>query len=278
MEPPEGEVGRREDRGKHRHKFSVSMHRRSKEVHTHLQTYKRKTKQRAFTDMRPSSWQTSWGLGEAVCSICSHYSPLSTCPPSGHKLCHVLCVQAMCATCVAAPLLQKTPRPLPGLQAHTSVFWVELWVVSLLYGVNGSRNVMNTLLYFCIMEITLWAVSALLRVRACFNHSREGLIGTRSRSATCGSALSSKAHSKIFRLILFVITIINFFLLLCSFPLIPLSKEMLCQIRKTFEGLCLLHPYCRAPMRCWSYTSWTVYKSGVDGWQLHLTGKFCCWW
>lgn len=51
------------------------------------------------------------------------------------------------------------------------------------------------------------------------------------------------AQSKVFQMILFIITIINFFLLLCFLPLILLAKETLRQIRKTLEGLCLLHPY-----------------------------------
>lgn len=34
MEPPEVEVGRRKDRWKNGNNFSVSMHRKSKEVHT----------------------------------------------------------------------------------------------------------------------------------------------------------------------------------------------------------------------------------------------------
>lgn len=53
MEPPEGqllegEVGRRKERWEHRNEFSVSMHRKSKKVHTHLQTNKKGTKAKGF--------------------------------------------------------------------------------------------------------------------------------------------------------------------------------------------------------------------------------------
>lgn len=100
--------------------MSACTERARKSIHISRQI-KREPKQRAFTDVRPTCCQTNRGLGEAVCSIYSRYSPLSTCPTSGHKMCYMLCVQAR----VAAPLLQQTPQPFPGPQAHTSVFWVE---------------------------------------------------------------------------------------------------------------------------------------------------------
>lgn len=53
----------------------------------------------------------------------------------------------------------------------------NIWVVSSYCSLNHSRNIMNRFFSSCIMQIFLWAMSALLWVKTCFNHSREDLTG-----------------------------------------------------------------------------------------------------
>lgn len=90
---------------------SACTERARKSIHISRQI-KREPKQRAFTDVRPTCCQTNRGLGEAVCSIYSRYSPLSTCPTSGHKMCYMLCVQAMCTSTCCSPSPAANPTAL----------------------------------------------------------------------------------------------------------------------------------------------------------------------
>lgn len=110
-----------------------------------------------------------------------------------------------------------------------------------------SRNIMNKFFSCCIMQIIFWVVSALLKVRACFNHLREDLTDTEADLLNIGVLYSvafrrAVFQSKIFSFLLFLLAVLfHTFNTADMTKSQCLEKERLHQTKTIFKRLCLLH-------------------------------------